>query len=79
MLDYLKDFLSRASIRLHTLTAAFATASPILLQQLGVVDLHPLFAFLHISPGMSDVILGFMPFYLAFIGPLIHVEDGETK
>jgi hypothetical protein len=74
----MKNFLNRIHIRLHALAAAFLAAVPILLDRLGVIDLHPILAHVGISPPVADLIIGLMPFYLAFIKPLVHVEPAEA-
>jgi hypothetical protein len=73
VLAKIKALLARVRVSWHALVAALVTALPVLLDQLQVIDLKPLLL-KYMSPEMVAVVIGLMPFYLAFIKPLITVE-----
>jgi hypothetical protein len=67
------DFFTRLKVRWQAVLAALLTALPVLLDQLGVIDLKPIFA--HFMPAeYAGLIMGLLPFVLAFLKPLITVE-----
>lgn len=66
-------FLARLRVRLGALAAALITALPVLLDQLGVIDLKPILA--HVLPEeWAGLLVGLLPFVLAFLKPLVHLE-----
>jgi hypothetical protein len=67
------DFFARLKVRWQAVLAALLTALPVLLDQLGVIDLKPIFA--NFMPSeYAGLIVGLLPFVLAFLKPLITVE-----
>jgi hypothetical protein len=76
MLNNLKAFLGRLRVRWHAVAAAMCTAFPVLLDQLGIIDLKPVL--LHFtSEEYAALIVGLMPFVLAFLKPLVHLEPDK--
>lgn len=73
----MSKLLARIHIRLHALAVAFLVALPVLLDKLGTIDLHPVLASIGLKPEWADLIIALVPFYLAFLKPLIHVEDAN--
>lgn len=69
-------FLTRVRIRLSALAAALLTALPVLLDQLGVIHLRPILAHF-VADEWADLIVGLMPFVLAFLRPLVHLEPDK--
>ena len=72
----MKAFLSRLRVCWHTLAAAMCTALPVLLDQLGVIDLKPVLRHFT-SEEYAALIVGLMPFVLAFLKPLVHMEPDK--
>ena len=70
MFETLKDMLARFEVHWHAVAAAFVTAVPVLLDQLGVIDLRPILENF-MSPEMAGVMIGLLPFVLAFLKPMI--------
>jgi hypothetical protein len=73
------NLLSRLRLRWEAVLAALVTALPVLLDQLGVIDLKPLLMHLGMSPEWAAVLVGLMPFVLAFLRPLVHVKDAQDQ
>lgn len=81
MIDYLKGAWARFEVHWHAVAAAFVTAVPVLLDQLGVIDLHPILEHF-MSHDMADFVIGLMPFALLFCKQLFKVAphpDAETE
>ncbi|MGZ3675359.1 MAG: hypothetical protein ACXVCO_13720 [Ktedonobacterales bacterium] len=80
MLDYLKGAWARFEVHWHGVAVAFVTAVPVLLDQLGVIDIKPILIHF-MSPEMASAVVGLMPFALAFLKPLFkvapHPDDTE--
>ncbi|MFI4971134.1 MAG: hypothetical protein ACHP7H_00525 [Hyphomicrobiales bacterium] len=74
MLDQLKAFWARLEVHWHAVYIALLTALPVLLDRLGYIDLTPVLQ--HVLPAdYVPLVIGVMPFVLAFLKPLIHVTD----
>jgi hypothetical protein len=72
----MKDFLTRIRVHWTAFAAALLTALPVLLDQLGVIDLKPILS--HFLPEeYAGLIVGLLPFVLAFLKPLIVMEAKE--
>jgi hypothetical protein len=72
----IRDTLSRVKIRWHSLIAATSVATPVLLTQLQVIDLKP-FLSRYMSIEVASIVVGLMPFYIALLKPMIHIEDRQ--
>lgn len=69
----MNDFISRLRVHWHAVAAALLTALPVLLDQLGVIDLKPILA--HFMPlEFAELVVGLLPFVLAFLKPLIALD-----
>jgi hypothetical protein len=77
MLAKIKAFLARVSVRWHALVVALLGALPVLLDQLQLIDLKPILHKFGLSDEVAALLIGLMPFYLAFIKPLISVEPKQ--
>ena len=66
MFDKLKDFLKRIRVRLMPLLGALVAALPVLLDQLGVIDLKPILS-RFVPADYASVVVGLLPFVLAFL------------
>lgn len=76
MFDKLKSLWGRATVHWHVLLAAFIAALPSILNYLGVIDLRPILA--HFLPdNYVSLIIGVLPFVLAFLKPLVAVAPPE--
>lgn len=70
------DFIRRLRVHWQAAAAALLTALPVLLDQLGVIDLKPVLT--HFVPEeYAGLIVGLMPFVLAFLRPLVRLEPKE--
>ena len=69
----MKAFLARLRVRWHALAAAMCTAFPVLLDQLGVIDLKPILS-QFLPENWVSLIVGIMPFVLVFLKSAISVE-----
>jgi len=72
----MKAFLSRLRVRFSALVAALLTALPVLLDQLGVIDLKPILSHF-MAEEWAALTVGLMPFVLAFLRPLVHLEPDK--
>jgi hypothetical protein len=72
----MSDFLARLRVHWHAVAVAFTAALPILLDQLGVLDLKPMLSNF-LAPEYVSLIIALMPFMLAFVKPLVHVAPPE--
>lgn len=78
MIDKLKALWARVTVRWHVVLTAFIAALPEILNYLGIIDLRPLLA--HFLPdNYVDLIVGALPFVLAFLKPLVIVEPPEAE
>lgn len=77
MFAKLKTLLGRVRISIHALLGALVGALPILLDQLGIIDLHPLLGRIGVPEDLQGIVVGLLPFVLAFLKPLIHIEDRD--
>lgn len=74
MLSELKDLLQRLRVRWHAVVAALILAAPSLLLYFEGIDLRPILA--HFLPeNYVEVIVSLLPFVIAFMKPMIHLED----
>ncbi|WP_315729826.1 hypothetical protein [Bradyrhizobium sp. SZCCHNRI2010] len=73
-MDKLRDLRARVRFRWHAFIAAFTCATPVLLQQLQVIDLKPVLSH-YMSAELAAVVVGLLPFYIALLQPMIHIED----
>lgn len=66
--------LTRIRVRWHALVVALCGAMPVLLDQLGVIDLKPI---LHhfMNDEIAALVVGLMPFYIAFLKPMFRLEE----
>lgn len=79
MITFLKDLWLRLEVHWHVIAVAFVTAVPVLMDQLGYIDLQPILEHF-LSPEWASLIVGLLPFALAFLKPMIHFpveEDHE--
>jgi hypothetical protein len=76
MTAYLTELWSRIRVHWTAFATALLTALPVLLDQLGVIDLKPILS-QWLPEGYAGLIVGLLPFVLAFIKPLIIVEAKE--
>jgi hypothetical protein len=74
MLAKIQAFLARVRLRWHALMVALVGALPVLLDQLQVIDLKPILHKFGLSDEVAALLIGLMPFYLAFIKPMLTVE-----
>jgi hypothetical protein len=73
-MNALYALLLRLRFRWHAFLAALALALPVLLDQLQVIDLKPIL--LHfMAPEWVALFVGLMPFYIALLKPMLHLED----
>ncbi len=77
-MDKVREFRARVRIRWHAFIAALTCATPVLLQQLQVIDLKPLLT-QYMSAELAAVVIGLLPFYIALLQPMIHFEDRKDK
>ena len=76
MLDKIKAFWARVVIHWNVVLAALVAALPSLLDQLGVIDLKPILG--HVMPqDFANLVVGLMPFILAFLRPLVALTPKE--
>jgi hypothetical protein len=75
MFAKLKALIGRVRIRFHALLGALVCALPILLDQLAIIDLHPLLGRVGVPEDLQSLVIGLLPFVLAFLKPLIHMEE----
>lgn len=73
----MNDFLSRVRVHWHAVVASFVAAAPVLLQQLQVIDLRPLLS-QYLGDDWAALLIALLPFYIAFLKPMLHIEDKET-
>lgn len=78
MITTLKDMLHRLEVHWHVVAAAFVTAVPVLMNQLGYIDLQPILE-RFLSPELADLVVAVLPFVLAFLKPMIHVAEEESE
>jgi hypothetical protein len=72
MLDKIKALWGRIEVSWHAFAAAMLTALPVLLDQLGVIDLKPILE--HILPAeWAGLAVGLLPWVLAFLKPMVAV------
>jgi len=72
MLQTIQDMWTRFEVHWHAVAAAFVTAVPVLLDQLGVIDLKPILQHF-MAPETAALVVGLMPFVLAFLKPMFKV------
>ncbi|WP_316194448.1 hypothetical protein [Bradyrhizobium sp. SZCCHNRI3052] len=77
-MDKLRELRARVRFRLHAFFAAFICATPVLLQQLQVIDLKPLLQH-YMSAELAAVVIGLLPFYIAMLQPMIHLDDRKDR
>jgi hypothetical protein len=72
MRAYLADLWARIEVRWHAIAILFLAAAPGILDWLGVIDLKPIL--MHVmSEAAADLIVGCLPFVLAFVRPMLAV------
>lgn len=76
MTDKLKALWARVTIHWHVAAAILLAALPDILNYLGVIDLKPLLSHF-MSEDKVTLIVGILPFVLAFLKPMIVVEPKE--
>jgi hypothetical protein len=72
----MKAFLARLRVRWHAVAAALFTAFPVLLDQLGVINLKPILSHF-MAEEWAALTVGLMPFVLAFLRPLVQLEPDK--
>jgi hypothetical protein len=72
----MKAFLARLRVRWHAVAAALLTAFPVLLDQLGVINLKPILSHF-MAEEWAALTVGLMPFVLAFLRPLVQLEPDK--
>jgi hypothetical protein len=78
MLAKIKAVQARIRVQWHAVYAACLTALPVLLDQLGVIDLKPVLQ--HFLPeDTAALVVGLLPFVLAFLKPMVHLDDEEAE
>jgi hypothetical protein len=78
MLDKIEFLWARLQVRWHVVAAAFLAAAPVLLDQLGVIDLKPILS-KFMDPGMAAIVVGLMPVILAFLKPMVHTDPAPVS
>jgi hypothetical protein len=74
MLNEISDLWARLKIHWHAVAVAVVAAIPAVLLQLEGVDLRPILS--HVLPEhYVDLIVTLLPFVLALMKPMIHLED----
>lgn len=73
MTAYLKNLWARVTVHWHVVAATILAALPAILNYLGLVDLRPIFSQV-LPANYVDLIIGVLPFVLAFLRPLVAVE-----
>lgn len=77
MLSELSDIWARLRVHWHALAVALIAALPILIEQLDGVDLKPFLS--HIIPAdYVDLVVALLPFVLAVMRPLVHLEEPDA-
>ncbi|WP_368508100.1 hypothetical protein [Bradyrhizobium lupini] len=74
MLNELSDIWARLRVHWHAVAVAVIAALPVILTQLEGVDLTPLLS--HIIPAeYVPIVVSLLPFVLAIMRPMIHMEE----
>lgn len=74
MLNELSDIWARLKIHWHAVAVTVIAAAPAVLMQLEGIDLRPILA--HVLPeNYVDIIVALLPFALAIMKPMVHLED----
>jgi hypothetical protein len=74
VLAELKDLWARVRVRWHAVALALVAALPTLFLYIEGIDLRPILA--HVLPeNYVDIIVALLPFVLAVMKPMIHLED----
>lgn len=74
MLNELKDLWARVRVRWHAVAIALVAALPTIFLYLEGIDLRPILA--HVLPeNYVDIIVALLPFVLALMKPMVHLED----
>jgi hypothetical protein len=74
VLAELKDLWARVRVRWHAVALALVAALPTLFLYMEGIDLRPILA--HVLPeNYVDIIVALLPFVLAVMKPMIHLED----
>jgi hypothetical protein len=78
MLNELSDLWARLRVRWHAVAVALVAMVPTLLLYLDGVDLRPILA--HVLPAnYVELIVALLPFVLAIMKPMIHLEEPEDQ
>ena len=76
MIDSLKGLWARVTVHWSVVATAIVAALPSVLDYLGVIDLKPLLMHL-VSEETAKLIIGVLPFVLAFLRPLVALAPKE--
>lgn len=77
-MNELKNFLGRIRVGVAPLLTALVAAMPVLLDQLGVLDLKPILS-RFMDPDYASLVIWFMPFVLAFLRPLVSLAEKKVE
>jgi hypothetical protein len=69
---YFADLWARIEVRWHAIAILLLAAAPGILDWLGVIDLKPILMHF-VSESVADLIVGCLPFVLAFVRPMLAV------
>jgi hypothetical protein len=76
MLKELSDIWARLRVRWHAVVLALAAVLPALLYHLEGIDVRPILA--HFLPeNYVEIIVALLPFVLALLKPMIHLEEPQ--
>lgn len=78
MIKKLEDFWDRVTVQWHVVAAAFIAALPAILDHLGWIDLTPILS-TFLPENLVTLVVGILPFVLAFLKPMLIVEPVETE